>query len=177
MCVEGDRMDKKELKILSGKRLQELREENNLSQNGLADLLGTFQQSIQRYEKGTIKLPDYIAADIIKLFPNYNFEWLLGFSDIKTKNGLEFESLIDRKKQDFKIAVEFIKQSARRKGYKMFLYSSGLIGPSGHPEDCYIIQKGNRKTHVWISTFIDDVADYLDYKLTKTLERDDYNGK
>lgn len=165
------------IKELSGKRLKELRIESNLSQAGLANLLGTNQQSIQRYEKGTIRLQDYIADDIIKLFPQYRLEWLLGFSDIKTIEGQAFENLIEKKNKEWETMVDFIKLSAKRKGYTLKLYSTGTIGPSGSPEDCYIIQKGNTKSYIWISTLIDDVDDYIDYKLTRILEKGGNNGK
>ena len=165
------------IKELSGNRLKELRTENNLSQAGLAALLETNQQSIQRYEKGTVKLQDYIAADIVKLFPKYRLEWLLGLDDIKTTEGKEFQNLLERKNQEWETMVDFIKLSAKRKGYTLRLYSTGMIGPSDSPEDCYIIQKGNTKSYIWISTLIDDMADYLDYKLTRILEKGDNNGK
>lgn len=63
-------------------RIRDLREDNDLKQKELAELLGTTQQVYSRYEKGKNEIP---VRHIIKLvrFYKVSADYILGLSDKK----------------------------------------------------------------------------------------------
>ena len=67
------------------KNLRQLREENRISQQRLAEMLNTSQQSIFKYEKTTSE-PD--IATLIKLADIFgvSVDYLIGNSDVRDKN-------------------------------------------------------------------------------------------
>lgn len=66
------------------KRLKELLMLENVTQEKLSDLIHLSQQSISRIIQKKQSLTDQTARAVIKVFPNYRIEWLLGFDDIMT---------------------------------------------------------------------------------------------
>ena len=64
------------------KRLRDLREDNDKTQQQIADILGTSQTMYARYERGANELP---LRHLIKLCKYYNVsaDYLLGISDKK----------------------------------------------------------------------------------------------
>lgn len=62
------------------KRLKEARENNDLRQNALANLVGIAPQTISIYEKGD-KLPTLENAAALAESLNVSLDWLLGLSD------------------------------------------------------------------------------------------------
>ena len=64
------------------KRLRDLREDNDKTQQQIADILGTSQTMYARYERGANELP---TRHLIKLCQYYNVsaDYMLGFSDKK----------------------------------------------------------------------------------------------
>lgn len=65
-------------------RIRELREDNDLKQQDIADLLHTTQQVYSRYENGTNEIP---IRHIITLsrFYNVSCDYILGETDNKKK--------------------------------------------------------------------------------------------
>ena len=73
--------NKKEIdKTISGKRLKELREANNLTQNKLAQLLNVSRTTITEYERGTNILATPFLYTICKKY-NISADYLLGRVD------------------------------------------------------------------------------------------------
>ena len=66
-------------------RIRELREDNDLSQTQLAEILNTTQQVYSRYEKGINEIP---VRHIITLsrFYNVSCDYILGESDKKERS-------------------------------------------------------------------------------------------
>ena len=66
-------------------RIRELREDNDLSQAQLAEILNTTQQVYSRYEKGINEIP---VRHIITLsrFYNVSCDYILGESDKKERS-------------------------------------------------------------------------------------------
>ena len=58
-------------------RIRELREDNDLTQNQIADLLGTTQQVYSRYEKGENELPIRHLITLVKYY-NVSADYILG---------------------------------------------------------------------------------------------------
>ena len=51
-----------------GKRITELRVQNNLSQENLAEKLGISRSSLSRYEKGSRTIDIYVLNNILEIF-------------------------------------------------------------------------------------------------------------
>lgn len=79
-CVWGDYMDEyKYIKII-----RDLREDNDKTQQEIAEYLGTSQTMYARYERGANELP---VRHLISLCQYYNIsaDYLLGFTSKKRK--------------------------------------------------------------------------------------------
>ena len=68
------------MKIILGKRLRELREECNLTQKQLSDILGINSVTYLHYEKDQREPPLSLLADIAKFF-DVSVDYLLGLKD------------------------------------------------------------------------------------------------
>ncbi len=66
------------------KRIRDLREDNDKTQQEIADILGTSQTMYARYERGANELPIH---HLIKLCEYYNVsaDYILGLSDLNDK--------------------------------------------------------------------------------------------
>lgn len=63
-------------------RIYELRKNMNLSQEGLAAILGTTQQAVSRMENGAYGIPSDLLVKMSESF-NVTTDYILGCSDIK----------------------------------------------------------------------------------------------
>ena len=61
-------------------RLRALREDNDLTQQRVAEILGTSQTMYARYERGANELPVRHLVTLCKLY-NVSADYLLGLSD------------------------------------------------------------------------------------------------
>jgi DNA-binding transcriptional regulator YiaG len=52
---------------MTKEELKKWREEHKVSQRGLADLLGVYQESVARWEIGTRKIPSFLHLALIGL--------------------------------------------------------------------------------------------------------------
>lgn len=64
-------------------RIRNLREDKDLTQHQISDLLGMKQQQYARYEKGENKLPLELAVTLAKLF-DVSIDYLIGLSNNPT---------------------------------------------------------------------------------------------
>lgn len=62
------------------KRMRDLREDNDLTQAQVAQLLHMKQQQYQAYESGTVKLPIDRLEELSKLY-NVSTDYILGLTD------------------------------------------------------------------------------------------------
>ena len=69
------------MKTILGKRLKELREEYNLTQNQCAQALGIHSVTYLHYEKEQREPPLSLLADIAAFY-NVTVDYLLGLSDL-----------------------------------------------------------------------------------------------
>ncbi len=63
-------------------RIKELREDNDLTQKQLADLLNCTQQTYSRYETEEIKIDIYSIIKLAKFY-NTSTDYILGITDIR----------------------------------------------------------------------------------------------
>lgn len=66
------------------KRLRDLREDNDMTQKEIADLLFTTQPQYYRYESGLRDLPCELLVILAKIY-NVSADYILGLSDNKKK--------------------------------------------------------------------------------------------
>lgn len=67
---------------MANNRIRELRKSLSLSQEALAEKIGTTQQSVSRMENNTYDIPSDILIEISSQF-NVTTDYILGISDIK----------------------------------------------------------------------------------------------
>lgn len=65
------------------KRIRDLREDNEYTQEYIAHYLGTSQTMYARYERGANELPLHHLIPLCKLY-NVTSDYILGLSNIKT---------------------------------------------------------------------------------------------
>lgn len=64
------------------KRMRDLREDHDLTQQNVADILGTSQTMYARYERGANELPIHHLIALCKLY-NVSSDYFLGLNDKK----------------------------------------------------------------------------------------------
>lgn len=66
-------------------RMRDLREDNDLRQSDMADILNlTNQQSYQRYESGKVQMPLHLLIKLAEYY-NVSLDYLCGLTDNKKK--------------------------------------------------------------------------------------------
>lgn len=75
---------KGELAMYLYKRIRDLREDNDLTQKQIADVLGTAREQYNKYELGKQEIPFHHAITLAKYY-NVSLDYLAGLTDIPTK--------------------------------------------------------------------------------------------
>ena len=70
--------------------------EEGITQTQLAEKIHLSQQTISKIAQGKASLTEQTAKLIIKLFPKYRFQWLMGYEDYKTDEELKINLLLDQ---------------------------------------------------------------------------------
>ena len=65
-------------------RIRDLREDNDLKQKTIAELLGTTQQVYSRYENGTNEIPLHHIITLARFY-NVSLDYIAGETDIKER--------------------------------------------------------------------------------------------
>lgn len=65
-------------------RIRELREDNDLRQKDIAELLGTTQQVYSRYEKGINEIPVYHLITLARYY-KVSVDYIVGETDYKKR--------------------------------------------------------------------------------------------
>lgn len=72
-------------------RIKDLREDLDLTQVQVAEKLGLYTTTYQRYERGENEIPFYMAIEIAKFY-NVSLDYLAGITDNpRTLNGVPFQ--------------------------------------------------------------------------------------
>ncbi|MBQ3590104.1 MAG: helix-turn-helix transcriptional regulator [Clostridia bacterium] len=66
------------------KRIRDLREDNDLTQKQIADVLGTAREQYNKYELGKQEIPFHHAITLAKHY-NVSLDYLAGLTDIPRK--------------------------------------------------------------------------------------------
>lgn len=94
------------------KNLKQLRAELGISQNKLAEIIGTSQQSINKYENHNIE-PDINTLTALADFFSTSVDYLIGHSDIRYK--IEAVSPFDLNEDEASLINAYRKLSDREK--------------------------------------------------------------
>ena len=65
-------------------RIKDLREDNDLTQKQIADILGTAREQYNKYELGKQEIPFHHAITLAKHY-NVSLDYLAGLTDIPTR--------------------------------------------------------------------------------------------
>ncbi|MCD7835266.1 MAG: helix-turn-helix domain-containing protein [Lachnospiraceae bacterium] len=68
------------------KKIRDLREDNDLTQQQIADVLGTSQTMYARYERGANELPIRHLISLCKFY-GVSSDYILGLTNYNDKNG------------------------------------------------------------------------------------------
>ena len=66
------------------KRLRDLREDNDKTQQEIAEILGTSQTMYARYERGANEMPLHHLVTLCEYY-NISADYIIGFTDIQRK--------------------------------------------------------------------------------------------
>ena len=66
------------------KRIRDLREDHDLTQQQVADRLNCQREVYRRYENGIREIPVYYVIELAKMY-NVSIDWILGESNTKTR--------------------------------------------------------------------------------------------
>ena len=65
------------------KRIRDLREDRDMTQQEIADILGTSQTMYARYERGANEMPIHHLVTLCRFY-GVSADYLLGFTDVPT---------------------------------------------------------------------------------------------
>ena len=68
-----------------GLRLKQICDEKGITQTQLSKLVNISQQAISNMINGNATVTETTAIEVIKVFPEYRYEWLMDFDNVKTK--------------------------------------------------------------------------------------------
>lgn len=111
-----------------GLRLKQICDEKGITQTQLSKLVNISQQAISNMINGNATVTETTAIEVIKVFPEYCYEWLMDFDNVKTKE----EKKIQMWEQEGRITtstVRLIAASFRQQGYEM-----KMCTPANTPE-------------------------------------------
>ena len=109
---------KGEIKGLRCKRLKEIIEREVVKQNQLSEETGISQQSISAMVQGKANVTETTAEIIVKRFPEYSIEWLLGFSDYKN-NAEKFRAVISQAQHEGDLLLTGLSAFAQLANYQI----------------------------------------------------------
>lgn len=164
------------IKPIRGERLKILLEREKTSQKILAEKIYVTPQTISKIINGKSNLTESTADSIIKEFPLYRKEWLMGFDDMMTGADF-FDSLIAQHRVDYDAKMECIRLLAKIRDFNVELYykTSGIGGEEQH---IYQIRKGKKVCYLSYDDLVENLEVYCDLfemKINRELEKGQNN--
>ena len=148
-----------EINPIRAERVKTLIKREKITQTKLSEMLFRSQQNISAIVKAKIALTEDTAKQIIKLFPAYRLQWLLGYDDIMLHTE-ELKQMINRKADTAEAINEVIRLVAdeicAREKIKRptipFLYDFSILQTQLHDYAELIISdylKNRENSHFW----------------------------
>lgn len=134
-------MSKKKLEINteSASRLKSLLSEHKMTQKDLAGKLGYTEQHMSLLVKGERRLTEEAARNIVKLFPEVCYEWLMGIDDFRTREE-KFSYELDQAFKSGEMAQGLLEHLLSKRNLTIqFLKADTQIDGVTLGNDCYAI--------------------------------------
>lgn len=110
-------MKNKELGKIRAKRIKELMAREKITQQKLAEMIGTTQQRLCSNLKNGI-ITETRVNDIHEVFPQYNLDWLLGHGEFATQRDKNI-AVLTRSKNDSNTMLSALIGLAKLSGFKV----------------------------------------------------------
>jgi DNA-binding XRE family transcriptional regulator len=180
---------KVEVREIPCKRFNQILEETKVSQKWLSEHIFISVQTISGMKHGSANVSSETARRIVQIFPQYSYEWLMGYTDYKNQSE-KFGALISEGQNEADLLLRGLIAFAKLTGYKI-----GLKSPAHGPNetsasaenwvkmfrDGYTIQKDGQTVNLSLeemNLFENEVCDFVELKLKHLLKQkgDKNNG-
>ena len=170
-----------------GNRLKELCEKEHITQSDLSDSIYISQQTISKIINHKASMTEETARRISEKYPEYSFEWLMGYVDYK--NEMEHFGQAITEAQDkahilWTGLLAFVKLSDFEINFASPLPKSN--GGRHKVEDAikmvrdgYVVRRGKQKGYISLekmSLLQNEICDFIEFKLNKLLESGEDHG-
>ncbi len=160
-----------------GERIKTIYQELNLSQGELAERVNMKQSAISEMVNGKRTVTETTARAIVEEFPQYRFEWLMGYDDYKTLKDLNLAIYQQAQHEGNLLDIGFF-YFAKLNGYAVehpdfskAHYVDEALDLINHG---YRITKGDQSRQLSINELRDleiDICDYIGYRLDRYMEK------
>lgn len=167
---------------LWGERLKTLCKEQEITQAQLAKEIFLSQQTISKIVKGHSSLTEETARRINEKYPQYPFEWLMGYSDYRTALELLVQTASQTQKEAELLMVG-LRAFAKLSGYTIAFTSPASFDSQGkvHIEqylkmikDGYTIsnkEKSATISPIDMNRLQNEICDFVEFKLKRICEK------
>lgn len=167
---------KREVNVERCKRLKQILDETHTTQKSLFEKTGISQQAISAMVQKRANVTETTAKLVTDLFPQYSFEWLMGFTDFKN-NSEKLRTVISEMQDEGYLLLRGLTAFA-----KLCDYQIELASPAHKPNeesapiekwvkmvrDGYIIRKDDKAVQLSfeeMNVFENEVCDFVELKL------------
>ena len=171
----------KEINPIRGKRLKQIITEEHTTQKALNKATGISQQAISEMINGKANVTDTTAEAVLKVYPHYRYEWLMGLDDFKTV-GEQFSGAINEMNQEGEMLMRGLCSFANLSGFAISFTSSAF--QHGHTDsidnvmkwirDGYTISRNGQTAQLSIEDFNDleeEICDYVELRLDRIIQK------
>lgn len=166
-----------EINPIRGLRVKQLCEEQGINQTELSQRIYISQQKISEMINGKANVTETTARAIIKAFPQYRFEWLMGYDDFKTLIELNLANYQRVKHEGELLDIAFF-YFAKLNGYTVehpnFSSAHSVEEAIGFVQHGYKIKKEGQSRQLSLDELRDlenDICDYIGYRLDRYMEK------
>lgn len=149
---------KTDLNPVRALRVKTIIEREGINQTEFAARVHLTQQAVSRIVNMKTALVEGTARDMVKAFPRYRLEWLLGLDDYMSESD-QFDAFVSRLNEDHDNNAVVVRHLAKLRNIDVTLYRSGFIHANGVVEDDYIVRIGDKESIVTYSDLTDLIAD------------------
>lgn len=168
-----------EIKPLRGLRVKQLCTELDITQAKLAEKTGISVQGISGMVNGKVNVTETSANAIHEAYPQYSFEWIMGYSEHKNEWDM-FVTTLSKAKQEGAMLEAGIKLFADCNGFTITNPFNGLpktqsveIGITAIKKG-YLISKEGKSINLSVEDMnhlINDISDYVEYRLDRYIKK------
>lgn len=166
-----------EIQPKRAENLKYMIEDLGITQGEFGKIVGITQQGISKLINLKSALTEELAKDIIKKFPQYRLQWLLGYDDFPTASNL-FNHAVTKADDEGELLNTILAAFTQLYDYKMEyseIYSGMDIGEAIraiHQDFCTISKDGKKKTFslAEFRDFQQEICDYIEMRLSHIMQ-------